>query len=330
MMTAHEMGFSLDEVQAAISMVDPEQTEPAFDPLPDFVREWYTGSQVSLTRTQSAGYVEWTPSPAFERLFGLSGKQAEGLITMLDSCEDRKQVVEVTGKLWSQISADSPDGVAQHVQYESPREIYISVRGQRMGPLKLRGRLVVRDYSLKTWSCINLAPASTPPLLDPPHPVATTAPPGLAASGAAGAPQPPGGGVAGASAQASLARSGSPPMSAAASAADRSDQDSPHLLGAADAQLLAAAAAAASAADSAMPPAARPDEPVEEADDADEEEAADDAESALPQLTASELDALLGPDGLLQFGTEVTVPLDQLLELVSEAEAATAAAAGTT
>lgn len=159
LLLAKEMGFTMDDVEGAMRVIDPCRV-PAPEPLPEFLTEWYVGDQVSLTRVQNEGYMEWLPSAGFERAFGVEGKLDAGMLTMLDNNEDRAELCTITGRLWAQVTDDASPGVAQHVQVEGDKDLFMSVKGITYGPFRMRGRLVVRDQSSRTWTCINLAPAS--------------------------------------------------------------------------------------------------------------------------------------------------------------------------
>mmetsp|Transcript_17488 Transcript_17488/g.47188 ORF Transcript_17488/g.47188 Transcript_17488/m.47188 type:complete len:465 (+) Transcript_17488:129-1523(+) len=179
-MSAHEMGFTLDEVQSAIQEVDPAEL-PDDEPLPAFLTEWYTADQISLTRFQNAGCMEWIPSRAFAEVFGVEGKLDAGMINMLESAKDREHIVSITGRLWAQVrSGPEADALPQHVQVEGDRDLEFTLKkgGKKVGPFRLRGRIVVKDRSLKTWTCINLVPVQRK-LPSPQPPLMLTYPTGL-------------------------------------------------------------------------------------------------------------------------------------------------------
>jgi hypothetical protein len=160
MLNAAQLGFSLEEVQGAFALVDPNVT-PDDEPLPDFLNEWYAPGQISLTRFQTHGLTDWRPSPAFESTFQVFGKMESGLISLLEKQGDREHVVDITGRLWGQISAETD--VTQFVQVQGERPVTFHMKGTAHGPYRLRGRLVVKDKSLRTWTCINLVPITPPP-----------------------------------------------------------------------------------------------------------------------------------------------------------------------
>lgn len=185
MLNASQLGFSIDEVQSAFALIDPA-SKPASEPLPDYLREWHAPPHVSLTRYQNHGITEWLPSEVFASVFAVSAPMHSGLISLLEKQGDREHIVEITGRLWAQISAD--EALTQYVQVEGDRAVSFTIKGQTHGPYKLRGRLVVHDKSLATWTCINLVPAPKP---EPKPPAAGTgsgfvfAPPGGSAAAAA-------------------------------------------------------------------------------------------------------------------------------------------------
>ncbi|KAJ1622207.1 hypothetical protein T492DRAFT_846479 [Pavlovales sp. CCMP2436] len=156
MLTAAQLGFKMEEVQAAFALVDPS-VQPADEPMPDFLDEWYQPDMISLTRFQNCGNTDYRASSAFEGIFGV-GTMQQGMISVLDRQSDRDEVVELTGKLWAQVTAEAD--VTQYAQAEGERgAVTFTIAGRAHGPFKMRGRLVVRELSLRTWTCLNFLPA---------------------------------------------------------------------------------------------------------------------------------------------------------------------------
>jgi len=186
LLLAGELQLSVDDVLPAGQL--PTHSPFERERMPDFIAEWFTSSELCVTRLVSDGYIHFEPNePMARHFYGAPGTKGANASTPLNCAgaltegaelgralmwrsmtgepQNGTVLAKLIGDLIKQVGAAAASGghaeMLTHVSAEGATPIRLRTSGGVDGRYSLRARMVARDGLRFVWTAIIFSPMAS-------------------------------------------------------------------------------------------------------------------------------------------------------------------------